>query len=69
LVNEKQVMLKKLITSILQSLKLIEAKEEVKQEEPIVVVEQPKVVKKKAVKKPAPKTKSKNEKKQTRSKK
>jgi hypothetical protein len=69
LVNEKQVMLKKLITSILQSLRLIEAKEEVKQEEKIVVVEQPKVEKKKAVKKPAPKTKAKNEKKQARGKK
>lgn len=65
-------MLKKLITSILQGLRLIEVKEEVKQEEP-VVVEQPKVEKKKPAKKPVAKptvkAKGKNEKKQTRSKK
>jgi hypothetical protein len=52
LVNEKQVMLKKLITNILLSLKIIKAKEEVKIEEPAPIEEKGEWTEFKPVKKP-----------------
>lgn len=72
MVNEKQVMLKKLITSILLSLKIIKAKEEVKVETPVEEVNEWaefKPAKKPKAKVDKPKQKRKNETKQTRSKK
>ena len=72
MVNEKQVMLKKLITNILLSLKLIKAKEEPKVEAPIEEVNEWadfKPAKKPKAKVDKPKQKRKNETKQTRSKK
>jgi hypothetical protein len=81
LVNEKQVMLKKLITNILQSLKIIKAKEEVKTETNYVlspIEEKDEWTEFKPVKKPKAKKvekvkpnikKQKNESKQARSKK
>jgi hypothetical protein len=81
LVNEKQVMLKKLITNILLSLKIIKAKEEVKTETKYVLVpieEKDEWAEFKPVKKPKAKKvekvkpnikKQKNESKQARSKK
>ena len=81
MVNEKQVMLKKLITNILLSLKIIKAKEEVKTETKYVLVpieEKDEWAEFKPVKKPKAKKvekvkpnikKQKNESKQARSKK
>lgn len=77
MVNEKQVMLKKLITNILLSLKLIKVKEEVKTRTSYTLtpIEEPnewaefKPAKKPKAKVDKPKQKVKNEKKQTRSKK
>lgn len=81
MVNEKQVMLKKLITNILQSLKIIKAKEEVKTETNYVlspIEEKDEWTEFKPVKKPKAKKvekvkpnikKQKNESKQARSKK
>lgn len=72
MVNEKQVMLKKLITNILLSLNLIKAKEEPKVETPIEEVNEWadfKPAKKPKAKVDKPKQKRKNETKQTRSKK
>ena len=81
MVNEKQVMLKKLITNILLSLKIIKAKEEVKTETNYVlspIEEKDEWTEFKPVKKPKAKKvekvkpnikKQKNESKQTRSKK
>lgn len=81
MVNEKQVMLKKLITNILLSLKIIKAKEEVKTETNYVLApieEKDEWAEFKPVKKPKAKKvekvkpnikKQKNESKQTRSKK
>lgn len=72
MVNEKQVMLKKLITNILLSLKIIKAKEEVKVETPVEEVNEWvefKPAKKPKAKVDKPKQKRKNETKQTRSKK
>lgn len=72
MVNEKQVMLKKLITNILLSLKIIKAKEEVKTETSVEEVNEWaefKAAKKPKAKVDKAKQKRKNETKQTRSKK